>query len=141
MTNMVTMTKMALLLQQKLEHLAAIYVLTEKQAALIDSDDTDALLENIERRQFHITAIEGIENMIPERTKLLMDQECVQIAVQINDFVNRTKKLDSLNQQKARDRLVFLKGQMQKVSRGRRTGDGYDTKNNDMGGTFFDSRH
>ncbi len=140
MTNMVTITDTKILLNRKLDHLQAILALTEKQSEFIDTDEIDALLDNIAQRQRHIDAIEVIQDELPERQFLLMDHGCAQLAVKINDSIAQTQKLDTINQQKARDRLAFLRGQMQKVSQGRRAGTGYDHTPSDLGATYFDSR-
>ena len=138
MTNIVAIQDVRKALQAKKEHLESIFELTEQQDVLIQALDVVGLMDNLNVRQEHIEAVEDLEKGLPDRRTLLMSHDCARLAVEINTIVDRIQQLDTLNQQKARDCLTFLKGQSKKISEGRRAGFMYDQKPNDVGATYFD---
>ena len=140
MTNVVAIQDVRETMAAKKEHLEAVYSLTRLQDALIVNLDVTGLMENLNARQAYLDAVDDLELRLPDRRTLLMNHECAQLAVEINDVIDRIQKLDAHNQQKARDCLVFLKGQTKKASEGRRAGTGYDNRPADMGATYFDSK-
>jgi hypothetical protein len=138
MTNMVKLTGVTSALQEKKEHLQAVLELTQAQDRLIENLDLPGLLENLDKRQRHIEALETLEQSLPDRSVLLFERGGPQLAVEINALLSEIQAIDAQNQQKARDCLVFLKGQMQKVSQGRRAGAVYDTRPPALEATYFD---
>lgn len=139
MTNVSMLTDAAKLLGKKKEHLAAILALTREQTDVIDEDEVGGLLENIRRKQEHIDAIARIEQQLPDREILMQDHAFVRTAIDCNRLIEEIQKLDAANYRKAEDRLVFLRGQAQKVSRGRKAGAQYDDAPT-MGAVYFDQR-
>ena len=140
MTNVVALQDMRKALHTKKAHLESIYELTEQQDVLIQSLDVVGLMENLNIRQDHIEAVEELEKELPDRRTLLMNHDCARLAVEINTIVDKIQVLDSLNQQKARDCLIFLKGQTKKASDARRAAIEYDAGTPNMGAISFDSK-
>ncbi|MDR3208015.1 MAG: flagellar protein FlgN [Oscillospiraceae bacterium] len=138
MTNMVKLSGVTSALQNKKEHLRAVLELTQAQEELIENLDLPGLMENLDSRQQHIQALETLDLSLPDRSVLLFERGGSQLAVEINALLDEIRALDTQNQQKARDCLVFLKGQMQKVSQGRRAGAGYDARRSPLEATYFD---
>ncbi|MDR1158468.1 MAG: flagellar protein FlgN [Oscillospiraceae bacterium] len=133
------MTSFKPLLAEKQEHLEAILEITFHQADVLERDDVDELLHSLDERQAHVDAINALEEAMPDRTLLLQDHEFVQMAISCNQLLERIQRQDCLNQQKASDRLVFLKRQTRRVSQGRRTAR-YDPVSTGAGATYFDHR-
>ena len=140
MSNVVAMQDIGKALQTKKAHLQSIFELTEQQDELIQALDVVGLMENLNVRQEHIDAVEELEKNLPDRRALLMNVDCARLAVEINTIVDNIQRLDALNQQKASDCLIFLKGQTKKVSEGRRVGARYDGRATEVGATYFDSK-
>jgi len=139
MTNVVAIQGVRASLAAKRDHLEAIYTLTLKQDELIRDLDVTGLMDNLNARQAYIDAVDDLERDMPDRRTMLMNHDCAQLAVEINDVIARIQTLDARNQQKARDCLVFLKGQTKKAAEGRR-GVGYDARPAGMDTAHFDSK-
>ena len=138
MTNVLSIHDIRKTLERKKAHLESVFELTEQQDMLIQSLDVVGLMDNLNVRQKHIGALERLDEALPDRRTLLMNHECARLAVEINNVVDRIQKLDSQNQQKARDCLTFLKGQTKKASEDRLVA-GYDAQMAEVSTTLFNS--
>ncbi|MDR0380725.1 MAG: flagellar protein FlgN [Oscillospiraceae bacterium] len=139
MKNLTTLTSFKPLLAEKRDHLEAILEITLHQSDVLEHDDVDELLHSLDDRQSHIDAINELEAAMPDRTLLVQDHESVQMAITCNQLLERIQQQDRLNQQKASDRLVFLKRQTRRVSQGR-SAIRYDPVPAGAGATYFDHR-
>ncbi|MDR0671703.1 MAG: hypothetical protein LBF64_05255 [Oscillospiraceae bacterium] len=139
MKNLTALTSLKPLLAEKRDHLEAIWEITCHQADVLERDDVDELLLSLDNRQAHVDAIGEIERAMPDRTLLRQDRESVQMAIACNQLLERILQQDALNQQKASDRLVFLKRQTRRLSQGRRTAQ-YDPIPTGVGAAYFDHR-
>jgi|GEM_PF-6966418 len=140
MTNVIAIQDIRKALNRKKAHLESIYELTVQQDTLINSLDVVGLMENLNARQEHIEAVETLEKGLPDRRTLLMNHDCARVAVAINAIVEKIQRLDIENQQKARDCLIFLKGQARKISESR-TGALYETIPAGESQRCFDSKN
>jgi len=110
MKNILTVKDIERSLQSKKEHLEAFYILVQKQDELMQKLDMAGLMDNLSSRQRHIRDVERLEEKMPDRRLLLSNSSCARLSVEINDVIRSIQVLDTQNQQKVRDRLVFLKG-------------------------------
>ena len=140
MTNVVAIQDIRKALNTKKAHLESIYELTEEQDVLIRSLDVVGLMENLNVRQNHIEAVEELEKELPDRRTLLLNHDCARLAVEINTILDKIQNLDEHNQQKARDCLIFLKGQTKEAADKRRAVTKYNSDAARTDAVFFDSR-
>lgn len=80
-------TQLTNLLHQKLKELNAIYELTVQQTDLMVQEDLTPLLDNIEKRQSHIDAIEQLDKQIEEASDNCYDAAHEQAAQRTHQAV------------------------------------------------------
>ncbi|MCL2085145.1 MAG: flagellar protein FliT [Oscillospiraceae bacterium] len=125
-------------LGRKRELLNQILDITERQAAVIEAEDTDALLTCISKRQNLIDELDAIQADLPSREALLGDGECVAMIGEINGILENIQANDARNEQAALNRMEELRSQLRKVNEGRKTYGGYETTGvNRIGGLYI----
>ena len=126
--------------QLKRKHglLLQVLELTRAQAALIENDDTDALLTNIGERQNLIDELDTIQAELPDKESLRQNSECLQLITVVNGVLNQIQAQDTENEQAGLRRMEFFRDQIRRVSDGRKSVVGYESpRGDDVQGHFI----
>lgn len=127
-------------LKQRNSLLEQILELTRMQPALIQSENTDQLLDNIAQRQKRIDALSELTKDLPEESRRARDPECAALDGQARALQSEILSQDQTNEGTAQKRLEDIKTQLRKLRDGKTAFSGYEKIGGDPGATYFDKK-
>lgn len=130
------------LLEGKMEIMRKILELTKKQPALMAQDDvTNDLMNNIQKRQELIDALDAIQARVPDMDMIRQDAECARMAADAQQLLIDIQKQDKLNEETALNKMEELREQLRKAKEGQTTFRGYEgSTSRDIGAIYFDKK-
>lgn len=154
MTRAELINQLSKLLTKKHQLLSQYHVLTQDQAAVIESEDIDALDNLIDERQMVIEEIDAVDNSIAGQwvcvqeelgatdfSELLEEHAVLKkVHEQINLLLQEIAELDQANRIQMTQRLKELMARRQQLGQGKKAAVGYLKRYRHVSGIFLDKK-
>lgn len=140
----VAVESMESLYEQKLTHLNKIAELTNSQILLMEADDMEGLLDNLEKRQLSVDAVNALDARIEggkgKTGRAAADAQIEKYRQKVKTLLGIIEQQDRANELMATAKLESYKGLVRKNNENRKTLDQYGRPPVSTDGVYFDTK-